>query len=50
LTRLHVTTSELLVVPGDRHVERLARQGERAETRTSLRARLAAANAASFLR
>jgi RecB family exonuclease len=38
-----VTTSELLVVPGDRHVERLARQGERAETRTSLRARLAAA-------
>jgi RecB family exonuclease len=38
-----VTTSELIVVPGERHVERLARQGEPAETRTSLRARLAAA-------
>ena len=34
---------ELLVVPGERHVERLAREGERAETRTSLRSRLAAA-------
>ena len=36
-------TSELLVVPGERHVERLARDGERGETRTSLRSRLAAA-------
>ena len=35
--------AELLVVPGERHVERLAREGERAETRTSLRSRLAAA-------
>ena len=34
---------DLFVVPGDRHVERLVREGERAETRTSLRARLAAA-------
>lgn len=38
-----MTTSELVVVPGERHVERLVRQGERAETRTSLRARLASA-------
>ncbi|MEA2750610.1 MAG: ATP-dependent helicase/nuclease subunit [Myxococcales bacterium] len=38
-----MSTSELLVVPGERHVERLAREGERAETRTSLRSRLAAA-------
>jgi len=34
---------ELVVVPAERHVERLARQGKRGETRTSLRARLAAA-------
>ncbi|HSO40139.1 MAG TPA: hypothetical protein VLT33_46755, partial [Labilithrix sp.] len=34
---------DLYVVPGERHVERLAREGKRAETRTSLRARLAAA-------
>jgi ATP-dependent helicase/nuclease subunit B len=33
----------LHVVPGDRHVERLARDGQRAETWASLRARLAAA-------
>ncbi len=33
---------ELHVVPGERHVERLARDGKRAETRTSLRSRLAA--------
>ncbi|MCW5815059.1 MAG: PD-(D/E)XK nuclease family protein [Labilithrix sp.] len=33
----------LYVVPAERHVERLARAGERAETRSSLRARLAAA-------
>ena len=32
----------LHVVPGELHVERLAREGKRAETRTSLRARLAA--------
>ena len=36
-----VTANELLVVPGERHVERLAREGLRAETRTALRARLA---------
>ncbi len=42
MTRPDANTAELLVVPGERHVERLARQGERAETRTSLRARLAA--------
>jgi len=35
--------SELVVVPGERHVERLARQGTRAETRTALRERLLAA-------
>ena len=34
---------ELFVVPAERHVERLAREGKRAETRTSLRSRLAAA-------
>lgn len=34
---------ELYVVPGERHVERLAREGKRAETRASLRTRLAAA-------
>lgn len=34
---------ELYVVPGDRHVERLAREGLGAETRASLRSRLAAA-------
>lgn len=33
----------LFVVPAERHVERLARSGERAETRSSLRSRLAAA-------
>ncbi len=33
---------ELFVVPAERHVERLAREGKRAETRTSLRSRLAA--------
>lgn len=33
----------LVVVPGERHVERLAREGTRAETRTSLRTRLCAA-------
>lgn len=38
-----MSASELFVVPGERHVERLAREGERAETRTSLRSRLAAA-------
>jgi PD-(D/E)XK nuclease superfamily len=38
-----VTTGELFVVPAERHVERLAREGKRGETRTSLRARLAAA-------
>jgi hypothetical protein len=38
-----VSSRDLFVVPGDRHVERLVREGERAETRTSLRARLAAA-------
>lgn len=35
--------TELVVVPSERHVERLARQGIRAETRTSLRSRLALA-------
>jgi ATP-dependent helicase/nuclease subunit B len=35
--------SLLVVVPGERHVERLARDGIRAETRTALRARLASA-------
>lgn len=34
---------ELFVVPSERHVERLARGRKRAETRTSLRSRLAAA-------
>lgn len=34
---------DLFVVPGDRHVERLAREGIAAETRTSLRSRLATA-------
>lgn len=34
---------ELFVVPSERHVERLAREGLRSETRTSLRARLVAA-------
>jgi hypothetical protein len=38
-----MASHELFVVPGDRHVERLAREGLRAETRTSLRSRLAAA-------
>jgi hypothetical protein len=38
-----VASRDLFIVPGDRHVERLVRDGERAETRTSLRARLAAA-------
>jgi RecB family exonuclease len=33
---------ELVVVPAERHVERLAREGKRAETRTALRTRLAA--------
>ena len=33
----------LYIVPGERHVERLAREGKRAETRTSLLARLTAA-------
>lgn len=37
-----MTSSVLVVVPGERHVERLAREGTRAETRTSLRTRLAA--------
>ena len=35
--------TEIVVVPSERHVERLAREGTRAETRTSLRERLAAA-------
>lgn len=35
--------TELYVVPGDRQVERLARDGKRAETRASLRDRLTAA-------
>ncbi len=35
--------TELVVVPSERHVERLAREGVRAETRTSLRSRLLAA-------
>lgn len=43
MTRPDVNATELLVVPGERHVERLARDGQRAETRTSLRSRLAAA-------
>jgi hypothetical protein len=34
---------ELYVVPSERHVERLAREGKQAETLTSLRSRLAAA-------
>ncbi|MCL2723853.1 MAG: PD-(D/E)XK nuclease family protein [Polyangiaceae bacterium] len=34
---------ELFVVPGERHVERLAREGHRAETRAALRSRLAVA-------
>lgn len=38
-----IPEGDLYVVPGERHVERLARGGQRAETRTSLRARLAAA-------
>ncbi len=38
-----VSSDELFVVPAERHVERLAREGRRAETRSSLRARLAAA-------
>ncbi|HVJ95009.1 MAG TPA: hypothetical protein VM580_34760, partial [Labilithrix sp.] len=36
------SSAELFVVPAERHVERLARQGARGETRSSLRARLAA--------
>lgn len=43
MKRPDANVTELLVVPGERHVERLAREGERAETRTSLRSRLAAA-------
>lgn len=35
--------SELVVVPTERHVERLAREGARGETRSSLRSRLASA-------
>ncbi|MBX3203497.1 MAG: PD-(D/E)XK nuclease family protein [Labilithrix sp.] len=35
-------SGELVVVPTERHVERLARDGQRGETRASLRARLAA--------
>lgn len=38
-----MSEGELFIVPGERQVERLAREGERAETRTSLRSRLAAA-------
>jgi RecB family exonuclease len=38
-----LATNELFVVPGERHVERLARKRQRAETRTSLRSRLASA-------
>ena len=38
-----MASHDLFVVPGDRHVERLVREGQRAETRTSLRSRLAAA-------
>lgn len=38
-----MASNELFVVPGERHVERLAREGLRAETRTSLRSRLASA-------
>ncbi len=38
-----MASRDLFVVPGERHVERLVRAGERAETRTSLRSRLAAA-------
>lgn len=34
---------ELIVVPTERHIERLAHEGRRAETRASLRARLATA-------
>lgn len=34
---------ELVVVPAERHVERLAREGQRGETRASLRARLVGA-------
>lgn len=34
---------ELFVVPAERHVERLAREGKRGETRASLRSRLVAA-------
>lgn len=37
------SSDELVVVPAERHVERLAREGRRGETRASLRARLAAA-------
>lgn len=33
----------MIIVPGERHVERLARAGQRAETRASLRDRLSAA-------
>lgn len=35
-------SSSLIVVPTERHVERLAREGKRAETRAALRARLVA--------
>jgi hypothetical protein len=38
-----VSSDELFVVPAERHVERLAREGRRAETLSSLRARLVAA-------
>jgi hypothetical protein len=37
-----VSREQLFVVPAERHVERLARDGKRAETRASLRARLVA--------
>lgn len=40
---MSVSESHLFVVPGELQVERLAREGERAETRTSLRSRLASA-------
>ncbi|MDB4936253.1 MAG: ATP-dependent nuclease, subunit [Labilithrix sp.] len=38
-----MAAGELFVVPSERHVERLVREGGQAETRTSLRTRLAAA-------